>query len=61
MLREQRMAAFPRPQAWSVYLRRALLTLPADDAELLHRESTPLMAAREAALPSYPWASQTTQ
>ena len=55
------MAAFPRPQAWSVYLRRALLTLPADDAELLHRESTPLMAAREAALPSYPWASQTTQ
>ncbi len=31
------LAAFPKPESWSIYLRRALLGLPAPDAKLLLR------------------------
>ncbi|GAA4565627.1 hypothetical protein GCM10023176_14170 [Micromonospora coerulea] len=33
----EQMAALPRPRAWSVYLRRALLPLPTADVALLDR------------------------
>jgi len=49
-----RLAAFPKPAAWSVYLRRALPALPEPDAELLEDLLTPLLVRRSAALPSYP-------
>jgi hypothetical protein len=49
-----RLAAFPKPQAWSVYLRRALVPLPERDAELLDGYVTPLLVPRESALPTYP-------
>jgi len=48
-----RLAAFPRPDAWSIYLRRSLLRLPAGDARLLDRHLGPLSTSREAALPTY--------
>ena len=37
-----RLAAFPNPKAWSIYLRRPLLRLPKQDARLLGRELAPL-------------------
>jgi hypothetical protein len=52
------MAAFPKPEAWSVYLRRALLSLPAADAALLEGALRPLLRPRREALPSYPSASR---
>ncbi|GAB2940689.1 hypothetical protein GCM10027280_31510 [Micromonospora polyrhachis] len=53
----ERLSVFPKPQAWSVYLRRALLSLPAADAVLLDQQVRPLLTARAAALPSYRWAA----
>ena len=47
------LAAFPKPESWSIYLRRALLRLPPADAELLDRALAPLLTSREAALESY--------
>ncbi|MEU8264275.1 hypothetical protein AB0C02_27070 [Micromonospora sp. NPDC048999] len=52
----EQLSAFPKPQAWSVYLRRALLALPAPDADLLDRLLEPLMVTRAQALPTYPLA-----
>jgi hypothetical protein len=49
-----KLAAFPKPHAWSVYLRRALVALPEHDAALLERAVTPLLDPREMALPTYP-------
>lgn len=48
-----KLAAFPRPDAWSIYLRRSLLRLPDGDARLLDRELRPVSTSREAALPTY--------
>ncbi|MFG2100519.1 hypothetical protein ACGFJ5_07925 [Micromonospora echinaurantiaca] len=48
------LSAFPKPQAWSVYLRRALLPLPEGDAALLRAALQPLLTSREQALPTYP-------
>ncbi|MDZ5447595.1 hypothetical protein U2F26_33655 [Micromonospora sp. 4G57] len=53
----EQMAAFPKPQAWSVYLRRALLPLPTADAALLDRTLRPQLTSREKALSSYPSAT----
>jgi hypothetical protein len=53
-----RLAVFPKPHAWSVYLRRALVTLPDQDAKLLDQHVTPLLAPRESALPGYPGATR---
>jgi len=50
----ERLAAFPKPEAWSVYLRRALLALPPGDAKLLDETIHPLLVPRHQALPSYP-------
>ncbi|MGI5163390.1 hypothetical protein ACQEU3_03450 [Spirillospora sp. CA-253888] len=49
----ERMAAFPNPKAWSVYLRRPLLHLPARDADLLRDELRPLSGARTDTLKGY--------
>lgn len=49
-----RLAAFPKPEAWSIYLRRALLTLPPADAQLLETKLRPLLIPRSQALPGYP-------
>lgn len=49
----RKLQAFAKPEAWSIYLRRALLLLPPADARLLDRALKPLMTSREAALPSY--------
>jgi hypothetical protein len=55
------LQAFPKPEAWSIYLRRALLRLPTADAHLLDRALKPLMTSREAALPSYEKAANPRQ
>ena len=48
-----KLAAFPNPDTWSIYLRRALLRLPPTDARLLDRELRPLATTRAAALATY--------
>jgi hypothetical protein len=50
----EQLSAFPKPEAWSVYLRRALLALPPSDVELLDRRLRPLVTAAPQALPTYP-------
>ncbi|MFG3420592.1 hypothetical protein [Micromonospora sp. NPDC048063] len=50
----EQLSVFPKPDAWSVYLRRALLSLPEADATLLQRALRPLLTSREQALPTYP-------
>lgn len=46
-----------RTEAWSTYPRRALLTLPPVDAELLDATLGPLLVDMQQALPSYPSAA----
>src|SRR4051794_4998457 len=46
--------AFPKPEAWSIYLRRALLGLSESDADLLLYRLRPLVTDRKSALPTYP-------
>jgi hypothetical protein len=43
----------PEPEAWSIYLRRALLRLPPGDVRLLDRELHPLATLPSAAVSSY--------
>lgn len=50
----EQLEAFPRPHAWSIYLRRALLRLPEADRALLDRMLRPMVKRREQALPTYP-------
>lgn len=50
----QQLSAFPKPEAWSVYLRKALLALPASDADLLNKLLKPLLLTRREALQTYP-------
>lgn len=54
----ERMDTFPKPHAWSIYLRRPLRALPAADAKLLDRELRPLLKPLAQALPTYPSPSQ---
>jgi hypothetical protein len=49
-----RLTAFPKPDAWSIYLRRALLRLPPADITLLAAELRAQLQPRRQALPSYP-------
>lgn len=49
-----RLTAFPKPHAWSVYLRRPLLSLSKLDAALLKARLRPLLTRWESALPTYP-------
>lgn len=50
----KQLAAFPRTDAWSIYLRRALRPLPASDADLLDGLLMPMLASRQRALHTYP-------
>ena len=49
----EQLAAFPKPQTWSIYLRRALLALPAQDAQRIDALLTPLTTSRTQALGTY--------
>jgi hypothetical protein len=49
-----RLAAFPKPHAWSIYLRRPLLRLTDDDYALLAGDLRPLLTDRSVALSTYP-------
>ncbi|MGC5021227.1 hypothetical protein [Micromonospora sp. DT47] len=54
----ERLDAFPKPQAWSIYLRRVLLRLSDADADTLLAGVTPHLVPRCEALGTYRWASQ---
>lgn len=47
------LEAFPRPHAWSVYLRRALLRLSPADSATLERGVRPLLVEPGEAVPTY--------
>jgi hypothetical protein len=50
----ERLEAFPKPEAWSWFLRRPLLRLPTADATLLGRSLRPLVvASSEDAIKTY--------
>lgn len=49
-----RLEAFPKPEAWSVYLRRTLVPLSDADASLLEAALDPLLRPASEAVPSYP-------
>jgi hypothetical protein len=49
-----RLSAFPKPQAWSAYLRRPLVRMPGRDREILHEGLRPIVASRKTALATYP-------
>ena len=46
--------AFPKPDAWSTYLRRALLRLTDADAALLAKKLQPMLSAPKATVGTYP-------
>lgn len=48
------LAAFPKPESWSVYLRRPLVALTSADTELLDREIRELVRDRAEAVGTYP-------
>lgn len=56
-----RLTAFAKPQAWSIYLRRALLSLPSADASVIDRGLRPLLATPDEAIPTYPFAAETVK
>lgn len=47
------LATFPKPEAWSIYLRRTLLALHDLDAVLLRERLEPLLMPRAAVLATY--------
>lgn len=49
----EQLSAFPKPHAWSAYLRRALLALPAHDAKMIDHLLNPLLMTRAQALATY--------
>ncbi|RAO51535.1 hypothetical protein LUPAC06_06220 [Micromonospora saelicesensis] len=53
----EQLDAFPKPQAWGIYLRRALLQLSDADADDLLARLTPNLVSRRDALGTYPWAT----
>lgn len=48
------LAAFPKPDAWSAYMRRPLLRLTKNDVALLDKHLKPTLLGREEALATYP-------
>jgi hypothetical protein len=49
-----RLAAFPKPEAWSIYLRRPLLSLPQADADLIEAQLRPKLSRWKSAVATYP-------
>ncbi|HEX6968478.1 MAG TPA: hypothetical protein VF174_06685 [Micromonosporaceae bacterium] len=49
----EQLSAFPKPHAWSIYLRRPLLALPGADASLLDERLRPILRPRAQALADY--------
>ncbi|MFI1191855.1 hypothetical protein ACH4T9_01035 [Micromonospora sp. NPDC020750] len=49
------LGAFPKPESWSVYLRRPLVSLSEGDAALLDQELAPLLRDRSEVVSTYPW------
>jgi hypothetical protein len=56
-----RLAAFPKPAAWSVYLRRALLQFPQQDVDVITEHLAPLLKRRREALATYPRVAATAR
>jgi hypothetical protein len=56
----RQLAAFPKPDAWSAYLRRSLVRLPDEDAVLIERALTNSLVSRDEALSTYPRVSSLT-
>ncbi|MGW0797116.1 hypothetical protein [Streptomyces sp. NPDC002692] len=50
-----RLAVFPDPATWSVRMRRASLSLPPGDAEVVRAELEPLLLPYEEAVGAYRW------
>ncbi|WP_351232220.1 hypothetical protein [Streptomyces sp. NPDC002133] len=50
-----RLSVFPGPATWSVRMRRASLTLPPGDAELVHTELEPLLRPYGEVRDGYRW------
>lgn len=50
----ERLDAFPKPDAWSTYLRRALLRLTDADAALLAKKLQPMLSESTATVGTYP-------
>ncbi|MFJ9479696.1 hypothetical protein ACIRRI_32590 [Streptomyces mirabilis] len=48
-----RLQVFPKPESWSVRMRRASLRLPEPDADLLRRELQPMLRPRRSVLEQY--------
>ena len=48
-----KLAAFPKPEAWSAYMRRTLVSLPGEDATLLRDLLAPMLTTRRQALQTY--------
>jgi hypothetical protein len=47
------LRAFPKPDSWSVYMRRSLVPLPVEDASLVASAVGPMLQSRVEALPTY--------
>ena len=52
-----RLSVFPDPATWSVHMRRASLTLPPGDADLVRTELEPLLRPYNEAVEEYRWGS----
>ncbi|MGA5441910.1 hypothetical protein ACPCKW_20650 [Streptomyces griseoincarnatus] len=52
-----RLSVFPDPATWSVRMRRASLTLPPGDADLVRTELEPLLRPYDEAVEEYRWGS----
>lgn len=50
----ERLDAFPKPHAWNIYLRRALVRLSDADRAILDQGLIPMLAPPDQALPTYP-------
>ncbi|MCF1510499.1 hypothetical protein [Streptomyces glomeratus] len=50
-----RLSVFPDPATWSVRMRRASLTLPVTDADLVRAELEPLLRPYDEAAEGYRW------
>jgi hypothetical protein len=55
-----RLSVFPNPETWSVRMRRASLTLPPGDADVVRAELEPLLRPYDEAAHTYRWEPAST-